>query len=160
MAALNYERGKYVPQGEFPPVPDGKYRVKISESELKPNKAGTGSYLKLVFDILKPDEYSGRKLFENLNIKHEDTVTRKIAENNLNGILQAIMLQKMNDTNQLLNKFLIVKVITKKDKQDILRNKIKEYFNANESLINQQPEEHQDFKNEFDKAEITEEVSF
>ena len=46
MADLNgFDANQVEPTGDFEPIPAGKYLAVITDSEMKPNKAGTGSLL-------------------------------------------------------------------------------------------------------------------
>ena len=57
------------PPREFEPIPAGKYLAMITESEMKPTKSGSGSYLQLTFQILE-GEYKGRFLWARLNLNN------------------------------------------------------------------------------------------
>ena len=53
MANLNgFDANQVEPSNDFEPIPGGKYLAVITDSEQKPNKAGTGSYLNLTFQII------------------------------------------------------------------------------------------------------------
>ena len=86
----------------FKPIPAGLYTVQITDTETKQNKAGTGSYLKITFEVV--DEiYGGRKLFMNLNIKHQNPVAESIARTDLMNLVLACGLDptKFSDTEDL-----------------------------------------------------------
>jgi len=125
MVAFNHIIGEYERQNNFDPIPKGTYKTKISLAEIKQNRQQTGNVLKLTFDIIAGD-YEGRKIFENLNIKHPNADTVKIAYNNINGIGKAIGLSAVTDTNQLLNKPLMIDV-GQKEEQGKVRNRIYGY---------------------------------
>jgi hypothetical protein len=44
-----FDANQVEPSSDFEPVPAGKYLAVITESEMKPTKAGTGHYLQLTF---------------------------------------------------------------------------------------------------------------
>jgi len=56
-----FDANEVEPTTDFDPIPAGKYEAVITESEVKPNKANTGSYLQFTFQILE-GEYKGRFL--------------------------------------------------------------------------------------------------
>ena len=56
-----FDANQVEPTAAFDPIPAGKYLAVITESEMKPTKAGTGHYLQLTFQILE-GEYKNRLL--------------------------------------------------------------------------------------------------
>jgi hypothetical protein len=67
MANLNnFNANQVEPSSNLEAIPAGKYLAVITESELKPTKSGSGSYLQLTFQILE-GEYKGRFLWSRLN---------------------------------------------------------------------------------------------
>ena len=66
------------PRKNFEPIPAGKYIAAITESEMKPNKAGTGSYLKLTFQVIE-GTYKGRLLWARLNLNNPNATAVQIA---------------------------------------------------------------------------------
>ena len=54
MASLNnFDANQVDPSVALDPLPAGKYIAVVSESELKPTKAGGGKYLQLTFQIIE-----------------------------------------------------------------------------------------------------------
>ena len=52
MANLSgFDANQVEPNTSFDPVPAGKYQAVITDTEMKPTKAGTGQYLELTFQI-------------------------------------------------------------------------------------------------------------
>ncbi len=66
------------PTTDFDPVPAGRYVAVITQSEVKLNKAGTGSYLQFTFQIID-GEYKGRYLWARLNLDALHPVLEKLA---------------------------------------------------------------------------------
>jgi len=89
MVALNFDATKVEPDAGFETVPAGWYNVMITKDELKPTKAGTGSYLELTHDILD-GQFKGRKLFARLNIVNPNVVAQEIAHKQLSGIARSV----------------------------------------------------------------------
>ena len=77
------------PAGNFEPIPAGKYLAVITESEMKPTKAGTGSYLQLTFQVIG-GEFQNRLLWARLNIDNPNDTARKIAQGELSAICRAV----------------------------------------------------------------------
>ncbi|MFN4261772.1 MAG: DUF669 domain-containing protein [Gemmataceae bacterium] len=68
MANLHgFDANQVEPSSDFEPIPAGKYLALITESEMKANKAGTGSYLQFTFQILE-GPHKERKVWTRLNL--------------------------------------------------------------------------------------------
>ena len=113
MVALNFDATKVEPDAGFETVPAGWYNVMITKDELKPTKAGTGSYLELTHDILD-GQFKGRKLFARLNIVNPNVVAQEIAHKQLSGIARSVNMLMLQDSSQLLNIPFKVKVKLRK----------------------------------------------
>jgi len=49
----DFDANQVEPTTPFEPVPAGKYLAVIAESQMKPNKARTGEFLELTFQIIE-----------------------------------------------------------------------------------------------------------
>lgn len=105
----NFDASQVEPTHSFDPIPAGKYPAMITASEMKANKAGTGSYLELVFTILE-GEYKGRQLWARLNLDNPNETAVKIARAELSAICRAVGVLTPRDSAELHNLPLIVKV--------------------------------------------------
>ena len=45
MATINFNANEVEPSSSFDAIPAGKYQAVITDSEFRPNRAGTGEYL-------------------------------------------------------------------------------------------------------------------
>jgi len=97
------------PRGDFELLPPGEYVAHIVKSDLQPTKSGNGQALKLELDILE-GPYTGRKLFDNLNIVHQNQQAQEIAQRTLSAICHAIGKLQVRDSEELHFKQLKVKV--------------------------------------------------
>ena len=115
------------PAGDFEPIPAGKYLAVISDSEMKPTKAGTGSYLQLTFQITD-SPCVNRLLWARLNLDNPTETARKIAQGELSAICRAVGVLAPNDSVDLHNLPLVIHVKCKKrsDTGEIV-NEIKGY---------------------------------
>ena len=52
-------------------VPDGTYKVEVSETDFTPNSIGTGSYLRVDYTVLE-GEHANEEFVEFFNIKHKN----------------------------------------------------------------------------------------
>lgn len=109
----------------FDPLPQGRYFVIITDSQMKATKAGTGEYLELTLLVLD-GQHAGRKLWERLNVKNTSKVAEEIARGQLNAIKEACGLHgKLQDTDQLHNTPFEVQLEI--DRRDPTRNKVVGY---------------------------------
>jgi hypothetical protein len=115
------------PTADFEPIPAGKYLAMITESEMKPNKSGTGGYLQLTFQILD-GPYKNRFVWARLNLNNPNATAVKIAHGELSALCRAIGVLAPNDSVELHNLPLVITVKCKKraDTGEI-QNEIKGY---------------------------------
>ena len=78
MATLNFNANEVEPSTGFDAIPAGKYQAVITDSEEKRNKAGTGTYLQLEFEVIEGD-YKNRKLWTRLNLNNPNAEAVRIA---------------------------------------------------------------------------------
>ena len=108
-------------------IPAGKYLAMITASEMKPTKAGTGQFLELVFTILE-GEYKNRQLWTRLNLSNPNEVAMKIAQAELSALCRAVGVMTPNDSVELHNLPLVIRVKCKKRKDnDEITNEIGGY---------------------------------
>jgi hypothetical protein len=128
MADLNgFDATQVEPTSSFEPIPAGKYLAVITDSEIKPNKAGTGNLLQLTFQIIE-GVYADRLLWSRLNIEHPNATAMQIALADLSAICRAVGVLKPKDSVELHNLPLLIDVRCKKreDTGEIV-NEIKGY---------------------------------
>ena len=128
MADLNgFDANQVEPTGDFDPIPAGKYLAVITDSEMKSNKAGTGSLLQLTFQIIE-GEYQSRLIWTRLNLDNPNAVAVQIARADLSAICRAVGVPSPKDSVELHNLPLVINVRCKKrnDTGDIV-NEIKGY---------------------------------
>ena len=110
------------------PVAAGKYVAMITESELKPTKAGTGNYLQFTLEILE-GEFKGRLLWARLNLDNPNVQAVAIARAELSAICRAVGVLQPTDSVQLHNLPLVISVRCKKrSDSDEMSNEIKGYL--------------------------------
>lgn len=109
------------------PIPAGWYKAVITESEEKPTKAQTGSYLQMTLEIID-GEHAGRKAFERLNLNNPNATAVEIAQRTLSSICRATGVMTPRVSQDLHDKPLMVKIKVKpaKDGYDA-SNEIAEY---------------------------------
>lgn len=132
MANLNnFDANTVNPMVEFEPVPAGEYLAVITNSEQKSNSKGTGHYLELTFQIVE-GEYEGRNLWTRLNLDNPSDMAVTIARAELSSICRAVGVMNPNDSVELHDIPLVVKVkcVKRKDNGEIT-NEIKGYASKN-----------------------------
>lgn len=101
------------PASDFEPIPAGKYQAVITDSEMKPTRAGTGSYLQLTFQVID-GPYANRLLWARLNLDNPNETARKIAQGELSAICRAVGVMAPKDSAELHNLPLVINVRCKK----------------------------------------------
>lgn len=108
-----FDANQVEPTGDFEPIPAGKYLAVITESEMRPNKAGTGSLLLLTFQIIE-GEHRNRLLWVRLNLDHPNATAVQIARADLSAICRAVGVLAPRDSVELHNLPLVIQVRVKK----------------------------------------------
>ena len=128
MADLSgFDANQVEPSADFEPIPAGKYLAVITESEMKPTKAGTGHFLQLTFQIIEGD-YKNRLLWARLNLDNPNATAVQIARAELSAICRAVGIMTPNDSIELHNLPLIIHVKCKRrDDTGEITNEIKGY---------------------------------
>jgi hypothetical protein len=100
MAQFNFDASQVAPQASTGPLPAGVYLAHIVESDVQPLKSGNGEGLKLTFEVID-GQFKGRKIWENLNIRHANEDTQRIAQSQLSALCHAVNVIKLMDTAAL-----------------------------------------------------------
>jgi len=126
MANLPFN-AKDVPEDLFDPLPDGEYTAQIIRSEMKETKAKTGEFLELRVQVLD-EPYTGRLIFERLNLINQNEVAVKIANRTLADICLACGLEEIEDSEELHGIEFIIKLETDEGSGDYPpQNVVKKY---------------------------------
>ena len=128
MANLNgFNANEVEPTSSFDPLPAAKYLAAITASEIKPTKAGDGSYLQLELTILE-GEFKDRKVWDRLCLNHPNPQTVKIARGHLSALCRAVGVMQPKDSVELHNLPLVITVKCKKrDDTGELTNEVTGY---------------------------------
>ena len=109
MPALGNDYQNAKPMDDFTPIPVGDYKAVITESEIKPTKAGDGQYLSLRVEIIE-GEYQGRIIFVILNLWNPNPKAVEIANRELATIVAAVNKPGAQNSEELHNIPMTVKV--------------------------------------------------
>ena len=115
MAQFNFDTNAVEKrESNYELLPAGWYTAQVTESEIVNLNSGNGQALKLTFEVLS-DGYRNRKLWARLNVRHNNPTAEKIAQQQLRELCDSIGVVRMQDTVELHNKPVQVKVKIRKD---------------------------------------------
>lgn len=126
MAYFSFNTANVAPDTSRDLLPAGVYNARIIESSVAPLKSGNGDGLKLTFEIIDGPS-AKRRVWTSLNVKHINPDTQKWGQQDLRKICVAVGVPNMEDTTQLHNRPLKIKVIIKKDEGYGDKNEVKGY---------------------------------
>jgi hypothetical protein len=115
----------------FDPLPPGDYHAIITDSQMKDTKAGTGQYVELAMQIIE-GEFSGRKLWERLNVVNHNKQAEDIARSQLKSLSGVCEVEPLRDTEQLHDTPFIVSLEI--DRKEPTRNRVMGYKSAKSAL--------------------------
>jgi len=129
MPIIDFDVTSYEPQikSSFEPLPPGDYQAIISDSAIKATKAGTGEYIELTMQITD-GQYSGRRIWERLNVSNPNKTAEEIARSQLNAIRGALGIAKLESTEQLHDKPFVLSLDI--DRKEPTRNRVMGYSAA------------------------------
>jgi hypothetical protein len=87
--------------GDYSPLPEGWYTTQITGAELKDTKSGTGKYIKVEHTVVG-EQFSGRKVWGMINIQNPNEKAEEIGRQQLNKMMTAVGLTKLEDTDELV----------------------------------------------------------
>lgn len=83
------------------PIPEGRYVLQVTDSDVVATSTGSGQMLKLTFEVFD-GEFKGRKVFENLNIQNANAQAQEIAQRQLSALCRAAgITQTLTDSQDL-----------------------------------------------------------
>jgi hypothetical protein len=131
MAQLQFNAAAVEPTEEFKPVPAGDYNLLIEAVELKPTKAGTGSYLSLKLKV-QDGQFAKRVIFDMITYTNPNPQAVEIGHRKLSALCRAAGIMQLSDTQQLVNRVVSAKVGIREDKtgQYEPQNEVKVYKSA------------------------------
>ena len=130
MATINFNANEVEPSVGFEAIPAGNYQAVIVDSDMKPNKAGTGEYLQLEFEITE-GEFRNRKLWARLNLKNPNAAAVRMARADLSAICHAVNVICPGDSVELHNLPLTITVKCRKTPDGDIVNEIRGYSAKN-----------------------------
>src|SRR5690606_33092769 len=99
-------------------------------------KSGTGSMIKLTYEIVGDPSHDGRKIYDNIILDHTSVDAVRIGKQKLNTICALCGIKQIKDTVQLHGKTLSL-LLSVKENNGKKQNNIKKYlpFNSAQAKI-------------------------
>lgn len=91
-------------------LPAGQYTVEITDAEIKPTKAGTGSLLKIEHTVIDPADHAKRKVWKQINVANPNAEAERIGRSELSQLCRAVGIAVLDDSDQLIGKVVRVRV--------------------------------------------------
>lgn len=122
---------------DFSPLPNGQYFVQVKGCDVKRNKAGTGEYLSVKFEVMNGD-HVGRLFFDNITLSNPNKTAVNIGHQNLKKFALAIDENaNLNNIDEFffMEKILVIDVRLKPAENGYhARNIVKGYSNKSVGL--------------------------
>lgn len=97
-------------QSDYAELLNGIYKIEIEASEVKPTSNNKGTILKVTNVVVEPEDYAGRKLFNNYNLENESAQAQEIGQKQFAALCRAIGVSEVEDSEELHFKPYVVKV--------------------------------------------------
>jgi len=125
MAQLQFSTDGINTESQYDALPPGEYEVIVSESDLRENSKGTGHFLAITHEVQAPEQYRGRKLWNNITVNHQSAKAQEIGKQQLAQLVKSCGFQAISDSEQIHG--IPVVAIVKIQKDDATRNDVKGY---------------------------------
>ena len=114
MAYYSFDSTQVAPAEDFAPLPAGTYHAIITDSDVKQTKTGTGQRMTLTLKITE-GPCANRLVFAGINVANENPVAEGIGQRELSALCHAAGVLKLQDTSQLHNIPIAVRLSIKID---------------------------------------------
>lgn len=132
LGGVNLDEVDTSDRGKFDLIPAGDYMAQVTEGEVVRKDSGD-AMMKLVFEIMD-GKFEGRKLYENLNIRHSNPTAQKIALETLTELWRDALggVGNPGSVEAMKWKALVIRVgISKRKDTGDMQNRIKRFFPLN-----------------------------
>jgi hypothetical protein len=104
MAQFNFDATQVKPDtGRPAPIPVGKYRAVVTNTEMKQTANGAGMYLATEFKIIG-GEHDGHTVYTNFNVQNRSEKAQAIGQAQFSALCHAVGVLNVQDTSQLHNR--------------------------------------------------------
>lgn len=122
-------------------LPNGIFKLEVETSEVKATSSGTGTYLATILSVLEPEEFKGRKIFNNnYNLENVNPVAQEIGQKQFASLCRAIGVTSVEDSEELHFRAFVAKIgrgkpsVGKDGKSYPGRAEIKRYYFPDEEI--------------------------
>lgn len=125
-------------QRDYEEMPNGDYQLEIEASDVVPTSTGSGTILKTTMIVVAPEEYKGRKLFNNYNLENRNPQAQEIGQKQFASLCRAIGIDAVEDSEDLHFHVFTAKIALgkpSKDGQYPARAEIKKYYFPDEGNV-------------------------
>ncbi|MBL8445650.1 MAG: DUF669 domain-containing protein [Zoogloeaceae bacterium] len=126
MATITFDATTVEPDFGMAPLPAGSYIAQAIESEIKTAQSGTGQYVQFTWKVLD-GQYKGRLVFDRINVKNANQVAEQIGQKQLSALCHAAGVLRLQDTMQLHNKPVKLRLVIHEDDKYGDSNEVKGY---------------------------------
>lgn len=88
-------------QRDYEELPNGVYSLEIEASDVVPTSTGSGTILKTTMVVLAPEEFKGRKIFNNYNLENANAQAQEIGQRQFASLCRAIGVDAVEDSEEL-----------------------------------------------------------
>lgn len=106
---------------QYENLPNGNYLLQMESADVVEKNADSPEHsimVKSTFEVLEPEEYKGRKLFGNYNLKNKSEQAQQIGNSQFQCLLRAIEVPSADDTDELLFRSFMATVGLGKDSKE------------------------------------------
>lgn len=125
-------------QRDYEELPNGIYRFEIEASDVTETSTGSGTILKTTMNVTAPEDFKGRKLFNNYNLENKNPKAQEIGQRQFASLCRAIGESEVEDSEDLHFREFTAKVALgkpSKDGQYPARAEIKRYYFPDEGNV-------------------------
>jgi hypothetical protein len=121
---MEFNAGDVAPSSGSGAIPKGDYTVVVEQSEVKENSKGTGYYLALTYQVVD-GEHKGWKLWQYINHINASEKAQQIGRAELSALCRACGVMNLQDSSQLHDIPIRVRVGHEKGQDDEPRAVVK-----------------------------------
>jgi len=119
MAKMSFSASGHDGSGEseeWSPLPVGEYRARITNSDVKSNSKGTGTYVELVWEV-DGGNHGGRLIWDRITHEHTNQIAADIGTKKLVRLARVLGVPSWEDTMELHGKLALVSVTVRSYKR-------------------------------------------
>lgn len=109
--------------GSYEAIPAGFYEASVAGADIKESRSG-GSYINVRYDIIGPS-HAGRVVFGMITISNANPKAEEVGRQQLAGLIRAIGLSDLSDTDQLIGGRLSIKLDVEESEQYGAQNRVR-----------------------------------